>query len=255
MKIDAHTHVREGSADSIVSISKTIEILKEKGYEGMIVTDHNSYQGYKASKNQDDFVVIKGIEYDTRDAGHMLIILPTKVDVDIFTNKGMTIKDTVKIVHSLGGIIGPAHPFDYSKLGMLNNAKWMKNVNIIKHFDFIEGFNACGSLLGNKKSHLLAQTFNKPVFGGSDSHKVASVGKAFTLLPERINNEDELISLTKSMSYGETYASGEYYLDAMHNKLGVVYNMGLTLFIGFGKLSSHMSAKRALSEAISLSLI
>lgn len=255
MKIDTHTHVREGSPDSIVGINKTIEILKEKKYDGMIVTDHNSYEGYKAHVKDDNFVVVKGIEYDTVDAGHMLIVLPSAVEVDIFTHKGMTVKDTIKIVKSLGGIIGPAHPFDYSKLGMLNNSKWLKNLEVLEEFDFIESFNACGSPLGNKKSQILASKFNKPVFGGSDSHRVASVGKAYTLLPETINNEDELISLTKSLSYGQTHASGDYYMDAMHNKLGYIYKVGLTLFVSMGTLSARMTAKKALAEAVSLSLI
>lgn len=257
MKLDTHTHTSEGSPDSIVSIRKTIQTLMEKEYDGMIVTDHNSYQGYKeiSGTEFEDFVVLKGIEYDTKDAGHMLIVLPSDIDVDIFTHKGMLAKDTITIVHSIGGIIGPAHPFDYCKLGMLNNIRWLANLDIMSEFDFIEGFNSCGTLAGNNKSKLIAKTFNKPVLGGSDSHKLASVGKGYTVLPEKVKTETEFIELMTSLRYGDTEAGGEYFTGALQNKLGKIYNVGVNMFFFIGLLSGHFSAKKALAEAVSLSLI
>lgn len=47
----------------------------------MLVSDHNSYNGYRywrdhiKGKKYTDFVVLKGIEYDTNNAGHFLVIL------------------------------------------------------------------------------------------------------------------------------------------------------------------------------------
>ena len=85
MRFDMHCHTKEGSIDGRVSIADYIRILREKGYQGMLVTDHNSYDGYRFWKNEiseqekQDFVVLKGIEYDTRDAGHMLVIMPEGV--------------------------------------------------------------------------------------------------------------------------------------------------------------------------------
>lgn len=261
MKIDTHIHTREGSPDGVVSIRKTIELLKNKNYDGMIVTDHNSYEGYKSlinnntKENLDNFVVFKGVEYDTKDAGHMIIILPANIDVNIFTHKGMSAKDTIKIVNALGGIIGPAHPFDYSKLGMLNNVRWLKNQDIIKDFDFIEGFNACGSVIGNHQSKLLSKKYNKPMFGGSDSHKTSSVGNAYTILPEKVKNEGELIQLIKSLKYGETQVDGGYFEGTIQNKLGFVYKAGLGAFCVAGSVSGHFSAKKAIAEAIALSVL
>lgn len=258
MKLETHLHTKEGSIDSIVSVVETVEKLKEKGYEGMIVTDHNSYDGFNEVKDHyiKDFVIIKGIEYDTSDGGHMLIILPSNTkNADIFTHKGMKIKDTVEVVKSLGGIIGPAHPFDYYKLGLMNNAKWFKNADIIKEFDFVESFNACGSLVGNSKSKALAKVYNKPTFGGSDSHKHASVGLAHTILPEYVNNEDELISLVKRMQYGDTIVDGEYYKGKTSDKLGVIYDIGVKTFYGIGRASSLYTRRKALKKAMALSLI
>ena len=71
MKFDMHCHTKEGSMDGKVMIEEYIKKLKEKGFGGMLVSDHNSYDGYREwrdsikGKNHTDFVVLKGVEYDT----------------------------------------------------------------------------------------------------------------------------------------------------------------------------------------------
>ena len=127
MIFDMHCHTSEGSPDAVVSLDATVKKLKSKGYHGMLVSDHNSYNGYKSMKKQyKDFVVLRGIEYDSVDGGHLLIILPSRMKYDIFEYRGMEVQDVINIVHALGGIVGPAHPYDYSKLGICNT-KWNDN--------------------------------------------------------------------------------------------------------------------------------
>ena len=85
MKFDMHCHTKEGSMDGKVMIEEYIKKLKEKGFGGMLVSDHNSYDGYREwrdsikGKIHTDFVVLKGVEYDTIDCGHMLVIMPEGV--------------------------------------------------------------------------------------------------------------------------------------------------------------------------------
>ena len=43
MKIDMHCHTKEGSLDGKVGIEDYICLLKEQGFGGMVVTDHDSY--------------------------------------------------------------------------------------------------------------------------------------------------------------------------------------------------------------------
>ena len=45
MKLDMHCHTAEGSTDSKVGIEDYIISLKKQGYNGMLVTDHDSYGG------------------------------------------------------------------------------------------------------------------------------------------------------------------------------------------------------------------
>ena len=154
MKIDMHCHVKEGSIDSKVSLEDYITLLKKKGFQGMVITDHNTYNGYRYWKNHmkgkvhTDFVVLKGIEYDTRDAGHILVIMPEGVKMRLLEMRGMPVSLLIDLVHRNGGVLGPAHP--------------------------------CGE---------------KVTTGGSDSHKTGCVGRAYTILPEPVTCETELISM------------------------------------------------------------
>ena len=65
MKLDMHCHVKEGSIDSKVSLDEYITKLKEEGFDGMLITDHDTYEGYRYWKNEmkgkvhEDFVVLK----------------------------------------------------------------------------------------------------------------------------------------------------------------------------------------------------
>ena len=84
-----HCHTHEGSVDSKIGVEEYIRILKEKGYDGMLITDHDTYNGYRywkehlKGKKYKDFVVLKGIEYDTNNSGHMLVVMPENVKLRI----------------------------------------------------------------------------------------------------------------------------------------------------------------------------
>ena len=109
MKFDMHCHTKEGSTDGRVVIEEYIQRLRSMGFGGMMVTDHNSYDGYREWKNSlkgkeyTDFVVLKGIEYDTLDCGHMLVVMPVGVKLRILEMRGLPIALLVKIVHRYGG--------------------------------------------------------------------------------------------------------------------------------------------------------
>ena len=82
MKFDLHCHTKEGSLDSKVSVQEYVYKFMTLGYDGFMISDHNSYKGCKAwdklktDPRYRDFHVIRGIEYDTKDAGHILVIMP-----------------------------------------------------------------------------------------------------------------------------------------------------------------------------------
>lgn len=116
MKIDMHCHVKEGSIDSRVSMEEYIQLLQSKGFGGMVITDHDTYNGYRfwkknlKDKKYTDFKVFKGIEYDTIGAGHILVIVPETIKLRILELRGLPLNILISIVHSYGGVLGPAHP-------------------------------------------------------------------------------------------------------------------------------------------------
>ena len=48
MKFDLHCHTKEGSIDSKVSVAEFADRFMELGYDGFMISDHNSYKGCKA---------------------------------------------------------------------------------------------------------------------------------------------------------------------------------------------------------------
>lgn len=238
-KYDCHIHTKEGSPDAVASIYDVIRILDEKEYDGMIVTDHNSYKGYKFYIEKmpnvfRGFSVIKGIEYDTSDAGHMLVIMPSNVNLKILTYRGLTLNQLLDIVHDYGGVVGVAHPYHERFLAFGKTGKYRKNQDVLKYVDFIEGFNATEFEDDNKKAQELAKKYNLPMTGGSDSHGFNALGTAYTLFEKKINNEDEFIAYIKDKK--ETEVGGEYYTHTTRRKLGpfnkiLVYLFGLYNFL------------------------
>lgn len=202
MKLDMHCHTKEGSPDGKLTLLENIEILKQKGYNGMLITDHDSYKAYRYYKKlpdkPEDFVVLKGIEYDTIDAGHMLVIMPTDVKLPILELRGLPVILLIEIVHRYGGIIGPAHPCGSKFLSIFSTLRDKKIPNIYHKFDFVEGYNACEDADSNMRAMRLAEEYHLPCVGGSDSHRPDCAGFGYTILQEDIENETELINYIRS---------------------------------------------------------
>lgn len=238
MKIDMHCHTKEGSLDGKIPIARYIELLQSHGIGGMLVSDHNSYNGYRYWKNHreempSDFVVLKGIEYDTIDAGHILVILPTGVKVPLLELRGMPVSLLIDIVHRHGGILGPAHPCGEKFLSLTNNRKFRKQKSVMERFDFVETFNSCESEQSNEGAMLLAQAYGKPGFGGSDSHRPDCVGTAYTCLCENIRSETDLINYI--LSGNPTSTGGCYYHGTTKEKIGKMNHLLVFSFWFYNK--------------------
>lgn len=234
MKIDMHCHVKEGSIDSKVSLESYIEKLKEKGIDGMLVTDHDTYNGYRRwkesikEKKYEDFVVLKGIEYDTLDAGHILIIMPQGVKMRLLELRGLPLSLLIDFVHHNGGICGPAHPCGEKYLSFTNTKRWQKSPELLEKFDFVETFNACEPKQSNEGAKYLAEKYNKPGTGGSDAHRLDCVGMAYTEFPHPIRTELDLIMQIRDKE--AIKAEGDYYTRTTKDKIGKINKLLITSF-------------------------
>lgn len=202
MKFDMHCHTKEGSIDSRTPIKKYIELLQEQGFSGMLITDHDSYKGYEywythRSEMPEDFVVLKGIEYDTKDAGHYIVIMPDNVHLPVLKTRGMSVDMLIKLVHHYGGILGPAHPFGVRSASAMFFKRVHRNPELLHEFDFLEGFNTCETVKANRLAQALARCHNLQCFGGSDSHREKYVGTAFTVFDRDVKCNDDLIAAVK----------------------------------------------------------
>lgn len=255
MKFDMHCHTGEGSPDAKVPIEEYIEILKSKGFDGMLVSDHDSYDGYRywrehiRGKRHTGFVVLRGVEYDTLDAGHFLVILPSGMELKVLEIKGMPVALLIRVVHHCGGILGPAHPCGERYLSIFSTGIFKKNHNIVKRFDFLEGFNACEESADNEKAMEIAEQYDKPMFGGSDSHKPDCVGKAYTQFDGDIRTENDLIRYIRSGK--KTKIGGERFYGTTKDKLGI-WNHALVqsfwFYNRFGALIKKKKRERSLNH-------
>jgi hypothetical protein len=254
MKFDMHCHTKEGSIDGKIPISEYIELLKSKGFNGMLVTDHDSYNGFRKYRDHikdklENFTVLKGIEYDTLDAGHILVILPENVKLLLMECRGLPVKVLQDVVHRNGGILGPAHPCGERHLSITRTRAYKKNPDIMKNFDFIEGFNSCESPESNAEAHRIAFKYNLPMFGGSDSHHSDCVGTAFTEIKSSISKESELIDYIKRKC--NTICGGEYYQGTVKGKIGIFNHVLIEGFWFYNRLASmYRSHKRKLAMAL-----
>ena len=246
MKLDMHCHTKEGSIDAKVPIQEYITKLVKEGFDGMLVTDHNSYDGYrkfeKIAKNlhlEKPFTVLKGIEYDTRDGGHVIAVLPDCINDAFMEIRGMTLAQLEKIVHERGGILGLAHPYGPGFFAFTNTRFGKKHNEFLEKFDFVETFNACIRPWANACADNLAGCLHKPKVAGSDAHKMRVVGAAYTEFTQKIANNNDLIRAIKE---GWVQAQGGSVLKEMeedtnflvqkaanagywvYNKLGALWN-------------------------------
>lgn len=257
MRFDMHCHTKEGSLDGKVPIAEYAAILKEKGYDGMLVSDHDSYRGYRewAKTHEDgfegDFLVLKGVEYDTIDAGHILVIMPESARLKILELRGLPVLFLIEIVHRNGGILGPAHPCGEKYLSIMNTRKHRNRMAVMNQFDFLEGFNACESCESNARAMEIADKYGKAVFGGSDAHKADCVGLGYTDFRGRITCESDLIRQVRELGREACVCGGEYYAHTTKSRIGRVNNVLVGSFWCYNRLASmmrHGKRKRELGK-------
>lgn len=247
MRFDLHCHTKEGSPDGKATLSDYIRILKEKNYQGMLITDHNSHKAYTYYKNSSlcdsDFVVLRGLEYDTIDAGHILVIMPSHVTLPILECRGLKVETLIRLVHLHGGILGPAHPCGEMFLSFCRSLRYHKNRSILGKFDFIEVFNACESEKANQKAQKLSKLFALCPTGGSDSHKVDGVGFGYTDFSVKIETETDLIRAIKARKVSSV--GGSYYHGTLKDFLGIFNYLLVYGFYPYNKVAGFLrSAKR-----------
>lgn len=248
MKFDMHCHTKEGSIDAKVDIVSYAKELIKKGYDGMLVTDHNSYKGYEKWLSSGakmeyfkNFTVLKGIEYDTKDGGHTLVILPDHVNCSLLEKRGLSLSALITLVHKLDGIIGPAHPYGTGYFAFMNTKLSKKCSHFLSEFDFIETCNSGIHPLANKRATLLAQIHDKPQTAGSDAHHMYSVGTAATNVRQAIHSNNDLIRMIRlAHTSGQEMFKPLIYKNAYKKPNELIKQLGIVGYYLYNKLCAFL---------------
>ncbi len=258
MRFDMHCHTKEGSIDGKVPLRDFVLRLKILGYDGMLITDHDSYKAWRHySRNTDDpayadFTVLKGIEYDTCDGGHILVIMPTDGTYPILEFRGLPVRLLIELVHASHGILGPAHPAGEKYLSITNGKYYHKHPEVLGEFDFIETYNSCVTEEANRKAAEIAEQYGLPQTAGSDAHKLDNIGLAYTDFDRPIRSEDDLIEYMKNSP--ATVCGGEHYPGTSRDHLGVFYDFLLRIWNIYNKFTNMLRAPKRIAEIAKMAI-
>lgn len=177
-KIDIHIHTTM-SLDSTVRVEELPFITRQRGLDGVAITDHDRFSNHHI----EGVIIIPGIEVSTRE-GHLLG-LGYVGDI----SPGLSVDETVQIIHERGGLAILAHPYDVIRGGI-------RPAQVTERLDGIESINAKAQPY--RLSKYLAEKASKrlgiPTFGGSDSHIPETIGDAYTLIESRSGSIENILN-------------------------------------------------------------
>ncbi|MCL2426798.1 MAG: PHP domain-containing protein [Oscillospiraceae bacterium] len=211
---ETHMHTSEVSRCALISAAQQVTRYKQKGYTGIIVTDH-FINGYSACSHLNSWekkmkCVVSGYEIAKR-AGE-------KQGLDVFLGSEFTIRGADFLTYGLDLEFLLAHPNidklgieQYSKLvrkngGYLAQAHPYRDEFYIEHnypvaphlIDGVEVHNANDRKSSNEKAFEFAQKHNLPMQAGNDSHGRERSPHSGIALPQKAKTIHDIIRQIKS---------------------------------------------------------
>lgn len=202
MIIDLHTHSYPASPCSSVSVEDLIVNAKQKGLNGICLTDHNYVWDQRTVEQLSEhyeFLVLRGNEITTNQ-GDMIVFGFEK------NIKGIIrLEDLKKEVDKAKGFIIAAHPFrgfltfGVSQLGLTIEKAVQRS--LFKSVNAIETLNGKVTQKENSFAAEVAKALNLPQTGGSDAHLADEVGIYATRFTDTIKNENDLVQALRDKNY------------------------------------------------------
>ena len=217
-KYEMHIHTSPCSGGGS-DIRDHIDTLIQKGYSGMVVTNHFyngdtridrslSWEDFVDAYRQDylyglayaaerDFDLLFGLEEHVGE-GREILIYGITPDL-IAAHPELKTFDPIayaEVVHKAGGLIYQAHPYRI--------APWITNPGPLDYLDKLDGievFNAGNHAPWNKQAQMLADERGLSCTSGSDGHGTDTAGRAGIAAKERIRSNADLARILKSGDY------------------------------------------------------
>lgn len=187
MRFDLHVHTQY-SKDCRVPPLDMARQLKQQGFAGMAITDHDTAAGALKSYDLSDFLIVPGIEVSTT-WGHLLGL---GITADV---KSRDVATAIDEIHAQGGITVIPHPYRRSSPSIAR----IEGLDV----DAVETFNGREFPRQNKKAAALAARHDLPSTGGSDAHQLREAGTGYT-----IADAETVDDLLACIMAGETKADG-----------------------------------------------
>ena len=211
---ETHLHTREGSRCGRVHGEDYIPYMIDKGYAGMIVTDHfftgncavphflsweervdmymSGYERALKASEGTSFTVLFGIEYNFECDEYLIYGVDRRWLLDRPDIERMTRSEVYSEVHSAGGIMVQAHP--YRERDYLSDIKLAPKAAI----DGVEIYNAANKPNMNALGYEFALPLGLPMTAGSDIHFYNDNDMGGMLFAKKINSIEEFVSAVRA---------------------------------------------------------
>lgn len=202
MKIDLHSHTREGSIDAVTDPDLLVELARERGLDGVCITEHGRTRSPLADglRRRHGFLVLSGMEVST-ELGDFLVF-----GVDVVPRQLITARQVRDYVAARGGVIVAAHPYRWD----LSPKPWTGPRDpdltlekalaapLVGLVDAMEVANGWATPLDVRFTREVARRAGLGVTGGSDAHGPGEIGRCFTVFEDAIRAERDLVRAVKS---------------------------------------------------------
>jgi predicted metal-dependent phosphoesterase TrpH len=181
MRIDLHCHTRY-SGDSLTSFDALLRWMDRRGLDMVAITDHNTICGAQDFCSRAPDRLLIGEEIKTTE-GELLALF-----VEEAVPPGLSLLDTIALVHDQGGLVGASHPLDRFRDEAMGRQRFEA---VHEHLDFAEVLNARVTVRSdNRLARELAVRWGLSASAGSDAHAVFEVGRAYVEMPRFQSRED-----------------------------------------------------------------
>lgn len=210
-KYEMHCHTGCVSRCGRVEPEKIVKLYKDKGYSGIVVTDHYSpmtfdrnwcpqkqidfyLDGYRRMKAcaGDDFTVLLGIELRHYFTANDYLIYG--IDEDFLYSGGNLMKPWEKKIHAMvqekGCLVYQAHPF---RTGI-------RRCNP-DYIDGVEVYNGKTNREQNEQAYEWAKRENKLMISGSDFHNVKNLARGGIITNNAIKSNHDLLEVLRNSDF------------------------------------------------------
>lgn len=207
--LETHAHTSEVSPCSHVDATTLVELYIEKGYSGVVITNHfcegifkenSSWEekvehflsGWKIAKLAaiNDFTVLLGMELRLKENYNEYLVYGIDEEF-LFNNENLlnlSIKEFMALAKENGLIVFQAHPF--------RNGVTIINPSLV---DGIEVYN--GNIRHDSRNDIAenwAQIYGLYKISGSDFHELYDVLRGGIITKEKITNNSELLNALRN---------------------------------------------------------